>query len=158
MRSADSLSVLVGKVADALTDAVHTQARCTGLAGLDLLRHLLAPNQWVWAAGERNLGRRSCNRGSRGGDRDPREDLDADCGAGAAQKPLLHVPSRFDFSPSRDRAGCHRVDDPMQLALQLPLKIVHMGKYNAGPGPINQCWSAQIRERLAAHRLDRAEK
>ena len=34
----------------------------------------------------------------------------------------------------------------MQFALQLTPEVVHVGKYNAGPGPTNRTWSELIAE------------
>jgi len=70
---------------DALADAVHAKALGTGLASVDLGRHLLAPVGRVYAAGDRDLGGRDREGRCRRGDRDSGQDLDADGGAGAAQ-------------------------------------------------------------------------
>jgi len=34
----------------------------------------------------------------------------------------------------------------MQFALQLTPEVVHVGKYNAGPGPTNRTWSELVAE------------
>src|SRR5712692_1760158 len=125
-------AVLVGEIADALSDATGSRGAKRVLALFDRLLDLLTPNHWVQAARGRHLGGGTGERDRRRCNGDAGEDLDRERGSSAAEKPP--APPYGAWAPAdRDRGSHHRIEDPMELLLQLALEVVHYGKYKRRP-------------------------
>jgi hypothetical protein len=81
----------------------------------------LAPIRWVQAACDCDLGRRSGGGGRESSYREAGGELEAKRNSSAAQQSLRD--SARGRPTKRDWRGHGRIEDPMQLALQLTLEI-----------------------------------